>query len=122
MFVRLANQVSQEAYERTVNDQNADVESELHKVNYNNIFTAATNGITTFNAIQQVKQLVGGLADDLNEFIEESSDGRRLTQNDCENDPNKQCGDGLFDKCSCEDKKYKCDCSLNYDFIKMVRM
>lgn len=65
--------------------------------------------------------MIGGLADDLNEFIEESSDGRRLAETNCNEDENRQCGDGIEYKCSCEDKKYTCACDLNYDFIKVQR-
>lgn len=140
-----AHELSVELYYWIVTRQNAAAAGEINSVNYENIYTSATNGITTFKAIQQVKQMIGGLADDLNEFVEESSDGRRLTEENCDKDENRQCGEGIdFEcscedknytcacdlcqcgegiefKCSCEDKKYNCACDLNYDFIKVQR-
>lgn len=96
---------------------------EIQVINFKNLMTTANNGITTFKAVQQVKQLLGDIADDLTALVEEDEDGRRLAENTCDHlkKDKVKCGD-VNDKsapCQCDDHRYTCECKLNYSFIKL---
>ena len=91
----------------------------MHESNYDNIITSTQNGITIFKAVQQVKELLGDVGEDLDDFIEEDREsGRRLTEDACSE--NSACNDATS-TCNCEDKGYFCDCKPNYEFLKRQR-
>lgn len=75
---------------------------------YDNIITSAQISFSTYRSVQKVKQLLGEVSTDLLRAVENDRQGRRLTNecletDECPNPPNTQ----------------NCDCSNNYDYIKM---
>lgn len=92
---------------------------ELQEVNYANVITVGRNGISTFKAVQQVKALLGNFADDYYDSVAEDSNGRRLLVSCFDSDKCK-----LGDSCDCPseaDMTRLCDCSPNWDYIKVQK-
>jgi hypothetical protein len=100
------------------------VDSERNAI-YENVITNHKNIQTTFKAVQQLKQMLGEVAEDINELAEGEDDGeRRLQVVECEDGDACSKGD-----CKCagamdpnkRDPTKKCDCEPNYEYIMIQK-
>lgn len=115
LILEILAKVSKALYTVMVTKPDLRVDREIRVATYKNVITSAQNIFTTFRAIQQVKDLIGDVSDDINEIIDSDTNGRRLSEH-CEVDA--FCSESTS-PCSCDDPKYLCDCTPNFDFIVM---
>lgn len=115
IILQVIAKISKALYTFMVTKPDLRVDREIRVATYKNMITTAQNIFTTFRSIQQVKDLIGDVSDDINEIVDTDTNGRRLSET-CEVDAT--CSDSNS-PCSCDDPKYKCDCTPNFDFIVM---
>jgi hypothetical protein len=108
--------ISERIYDEiVVNKVNFDYDTDVTMSMYENIITSFGNINVVFAATQQLKVILGNIAEDLAESEEEEDERRRL-EKAC-TDEDKCClGD-----CDCEDPFRFCDCTFNFPYVSSLR-
>lgn len=106
--LQVALKVVEALYGFLVTKRDYFTDRDLSVSSYDNIITTAQIKFSTYRSVQKVKQLLGELSTDLLRAVKNDRQGRRLTN---------ECLD--TDKCPNPPNTQNCDCSNNYDYIKM---
>lgn len=118
-LIKIAISISEHFYSEIATPSNVEnlsgFERDRQDSMYNNIITNFNNIITTFKATQQLKTMLGEIA----EGLDEETDGRRRLQESCYNTTENGfgCPELATPIPSCEDISRLCDRSYNYPYI-----
>jgi len=116
--------ISERTYSEVVDTQDALYAGTESNAIYENVLTNHKNIITTFKAVQQLKQMLGEIAEDINELAEDDEDERRRLAEVEICNAESPC---VLGECQCEahthpkwgkDPTKDCDCKPNYDYVK----
>ena len=76
--------------------------------------------MTVFKGVQQLKQMLGEISDSLDDIKEVDGSGRRLLEEKKCNIKEDVCGPA--GACACDDRKFNCDCTPNYNFLSLQKL
>lgn len=115
--VECASSISEKIYDEIVNKNHngahvADIRESINE----NVVTIFGNVNTVFAATQQLKVMLGEVADNLERLSEDDEEERRRLAENCQPEDNCSRGD-----CECEDPTRNCDCSFDFLYISGLR-
>ena len=119
-ILKKTNATSKKLYREKVKKQNKEYDVDVADSNYENLLTTNNNILTVFKAVQQVKAMLGEVAEAVEDNF--SAESRRQLQDICGVESPPACclekdeeGDDIT--CACTDPRFNDDCSVNFSYI-----
>lgn len=101
-------------YNELIDNVNGDATDDILASTYENIIVVHHNLLTTFKKLELVQSMLGDLGDD-----DDNDESRRLQEEkNCNANATFACHKDNS-RCNCDDKEFNCDCTPNYDFLKI---
>ena len=119
-ILKKTNATSKKLYREKVKKQNKEYDVDVADSNYENLLTSNNNILTVFKAVQQVKAMLGEVAETVEDNFS-AENRRQLSLEDiCDVEVQPACcidDENEEETCDCADPRFNNDCSPNFLYI-----